>query len=681
MKLTAASLRDFLSLLPHYERLTVAARRDLASIERPSQTCSAADDLRHSLDALIDTGFLLPPSERGRCSVAPSRQNFIRVLRVLREHSVFRTPKQPMFARYMEEHLTAAERDALRSDPAGYSERNWILFRQVTSPDWVEDFLIATNGDWERPYLTPGTPALLSSAEVLRTAQSLIRWLLDHGGHVALRDLAALSRDPELLSSALHAGLRYALLFAALDPGAREAIIGVWPAIAAHVALAAEPPPQMVVPAETLATAFLLEDMTALLIACATEPLRLRANDGQLFAKTVRDLSSALRPLPPWVEQAFDLEAETRLLTTVAYVRTFGLVEQKGFAPSHMAISARGRHWLGLNIGDRLRVLMDGVLDRRQAVAGFQDFEGAQIGVLTPRVHVSTVMKSPPDMHAAVMQPFRSLQGDGFFPIEGIVTFSRTVNPLLAILRQDKNAYFSVGSGYLNHPDTEQLQQLWSDVVRGFLRSRLFPLGGVRLGKGKEGLSIAITPAGRYFLGQTKQWQWAGATDSQVIVQPNFEVTFLGEAPGAEAEIGRFAERRGRQLGALFQITKKSIFAAAAVGMTAENVLEILERVCKREVPSNVRREIHGWFAQCRKVCFESVMLIRCPDRETALRIVGLAKGSAVALNDTVLEYKDPGKQRPWLIKKLKQMGVLVLVEEKAKPAPVHRAKRRWGRW
>ena len=29
------------------------------------------------------------------------------------------------------------------------------------------------------------------------------------------------------------------------------------------------------------------------------------------------------------------------------------------------------------------------------------------------------------------------------------------------------------------------------------------------------------------------------------------------------------------------------------------------------------------------------------PDRETALRILGLAKGSAVALNDTVLEYKD----------------------------------------
>jgi hypothetical protein len=215
-------------------------------------------------------------------------------------------------------------------------------------------------------------------------------------------------------------------------------------------------------------------------------------------------------------------------------------------------------------------------------------------------------------------------------------------------------------------------------MVRGFLRTRLLPLGGVRVGHGKEGVSIALTPAGRYYLGQEKRWQWSVTTDSQVIVQPNFEVTFLGEAPAAEAEIGRFAERRGRQLGALFQITKKSIFAAAASGMTAKDVLEILERVCTREVPGNVRREIQGWFAQCRKVSFESVMLIRCPDRETALRVLSLAKGSATALSDTVLEYQDPGKQRPGLIKKLKEMGVLVSVEE-AVAAP--RRQSGWGRW
>ena len=516
MKLTAANLRDFLSLLPHYERLPMTARRDLASIERPAQTCSA-HDLRNSLAVLIDTGFLLSHTERGRCSVAPSRQDFLRVLRALRVQFVFRTPKQPSFVKYMEGVLTAAERDALRRESADYSERNWILFRQVTAPDWVEDFLSATNGNWERPYLTPGTSALLSSTEVLRTAQNLIRWLLDHGGRAAMHDISALPHNAELLSPALHASLRYALLFAALDPDTMSATIGVWPGIAAHFAMAAKTPPRNVVPDETLESSFLLEDMTALLIACATEPLRLRANDGQLFAKTVRDLSHSLRPLPKWVEQAFEMEPETRLLTTTAYAHTFGMVELRGLPPSQMVVSARGRLWLGLNPGDRLRVLMDGVLDRQQAVPGFQDFEGARIGVVTPRLHVDSRKASPPDMDAAAMQPFRSLQGDGFFPIEEIVAFCRKSNPLLAVFREDKNAHFSVPSGYLNRPDTEKLQLAWSDVVRGFLRTRLFPLGGVRLGKGKEGLSIAITPVGRYFLGQTKQWQWVAATDSQVI--------------------------------------------------------------------------------------------------------------------------------------------------------------------
>ncbi len=137
-----------------------------------------------------------------------------------------------------------------------------------------------------------------------------------------------------------------------------------------------------------------------------------------------------------------------------------------------------------------------------------------------------------------------------------------------------------------------------------------------------------------------------------MIVQPNFDLTFLGESPAAEAEIARFAERRGRGLGALFRITKKSIFAAAAAGLTAENALDVLDRFCTQAAPANVRREIQGWFAQCRKVTFESAILIRCPDRETALKVLGLSKGAATPLNETVLAYKDPGKQRPALIKR-----------------------------
>jgi hypothetical protein len=53
-----------------------------------------------------------------------------------------------------------------------------------------------------------------------------------------------------------------------------------------------------------------------------------------------------------------------------------------------------------------------------------------------------------------------------------------------------------------------------------------------------------------------------------------------------------------------------------------------LDRVSTQAAPANVRREIQGWFAQCRKATFESAILIRCPDRETV-----------------VLAYNEQGKQ------------------------------------
>jgi hypothetical protein len=677
MRLTAEALQDFLTLLPHYDALSVAERRALASIERPSKSCSAFV-LRDSLKALIGAGFLQAPSN-GRCAIEPLRQEFIRTLRLFRGHPVFQTPGQSSFDGYMSGFFTVDERDALRNDAAvSYADRNLVLYRQVTSPDWVQDFLKATGGSWETPFQARGGPALFARPEVLSSAQGVVRWLIAQGGRVILRNLPALAPTRELLTIAVFAAMRYALLFAAIDPNTMEAVLGVWPGVIADLGVtsAEVPPPRNVTPAETFDPLFLVEDMTALLVACATEPLRLRANDGQLFAKTVRDLSATLRPLPKWAEDAFHMDLETRLRTTVSYVRTFQLVREESF-PGQMSVSERGREWLALPIGDRLRVLMDGILDRKQSVRAFHDFRGVEISATGSRLYVGTSMKPVPDLQAGILETFRSLPDDGFFPILEIEAFSQTTNPLLLIYRKDKNAYFSSDIMYLHRPDAEQLQKAWSETLRGFVRARLLPLGGVRLGHGKEGVSIAITPAGRYYLGQSKKWEWSVSTDSQIIVQPNFEVTFLGEAPAAEAEIGRFAERRSQRIGALFQITKKSIFAAAAAGMTAESVLEILERVSTRELPGNVRREIQGWFGQCRRVSFESVMLIRCPDRETALRVLGLAKNGVTALTDTVLEFRDDGKQRSGLIKKLKEMGMLVSVQEKSEPP---RGKH-WGRW
>ena len=679
MKFTAENLRAFFELLPVYESLSIPARREVASIRNPSETGSKYD-YHNSFAELVDAGFLKPAASTDRWKVPPERLTFVRLLRVLHARWVFEWPSPETFSEYIADHLTPAEKKALTVDEPPSWELNAALFREVTSPDYLEGFLIAKGTEWGPAQRDTEEPLALADPEILRLAQRLCRKLIEAGQPAPMRDLPAWEPDSELLTAALAACIRYALLFVSLDRDAAEPVIGPWPATAAYIAALAALAPRKTEPAEIFSPMFLMEDATAMLIACAASPPALRGNDNQLLAKTVREMEAHIQPLPDWVDRAFEFNAETRLRTISSYVRTFGLAVEKGANPARLTVTELGRQWLALPAGDRLRVLADGILDRRQSVELFKHFEGAQIGAVSPQVYAETTVEPLPDFAAAAMRPFRELEGDSFYPLKEILAYCRPeTNPLLAIFRRDKLAYFWAGSLYRARADAAGLHKAWVWTVSEFLRIRLLPIGAVRLGKGKKGISIAVTPVGRYFLGQSQQWQSPGGTVSQVIVQPNFDVTFLGESPAAEAEIAQFAERRSRGLGALFQITRKSIFAAAAAGLTADKALDALARVCTQAAPANVRREIQGWFAQCRKVTFESAILIRCPDRETALKVMGLAKGSATPLSETVLAYKDPGKQRPALIKRLKDMGVLVSQDDQ-KTAPARRPGR-CGHW
>ena len=671
MKFTPENLQAFFALLPVYESLSIPLRREVASIRNPSETGSKYD--YHSyFEELIDAGFLQPAAAPNRWRVPPERLTFVRLLRVLHDRWVFQWPSEETFSEYIADHLTPAEKKAFFVTELPAWERNSAMFRELTSPDYLAGFLSAKGTEWGPANRDTDEPSAFANPGTLRLAQRLCRKLIETGRPLPMRDLPAWEPDSALLTAAVAACIRYALLFVSLNRDTADPVIGPWPTTAAYIAASAAKAPRKTEPLETFSPMFLMEDATALLIACTASPPALRINDNKFLAKTVRELEAHIQPLPDWVDRAFDFNPEIRLRTISSYVRTFGLAVEKGANPPRLMVTELGRKWLALPAGDRLRVLTDGILDRPQSVELFQHFEGAQIGCVAPQVHAETTVAPLPDFAAATTRPFRELEGDSFYPLKEILAYCRPeTNPLLEIFRRDKLAYFWAGSLYKARADAAGLHKAWVQVVSEFLRIRLLPIGAVRLGKGKNGISIAITSVGRYFLGQSQQWQSPGGTASQVIVQPNFDVTFLGESPAAEAEIAQFAERRSRGMGALFQITRKSIFAAAAAGLTADTALEVLDRACTQAVPANVRHEIQGWFAQCRRVTFESAILIRCPDRETALKVMGLAKGSAMALNETVLAYKDPGKQRPALIKRLKDMGVLVLQDDqKTKPPP-----------
>jgi hypothetical protein len=143
------------------------------------------------------------------------------------------------------------------------------------------------------------------------------------------------------------------------------------------------------------------------------------------------------------------------------------------------------------------------------------------------------------------------------------------------------------------------------------------------------------------------------------MVQPNFDVVFLASWRKAESELARFCERKGRHVGTLFKVTKQSIFAAAASGLTRDRVLGSLREYCSAELPPNVEFEISAWFGQYREIALRPALLIHCPDAETALRVAAVAGKKVTRLTDTTLELPD-SKAEPALRKKLREMGIFV---------------------
>ncbi|MGM0628018.1 MAG: helicase-associated domain-containing protein, partial [Candidatus Fermentibacterota bacterium] len=141
------------------------------------------------------------------------------------------------------------------------------------------------------------------------------------------------------------------------------------------------------------------------------------------------------------------------------------------------------------------------------------------------------------------------------------------------------------------------------------------------------------------------------------VVQPDFSVVFMAPSPGAEVVLSQFAERTGREVGAVFRITEEGVMRAASAGIGPKSILSELEALSQRKVPENVVRQIEQWCGRCRRIGRKSVILIRCPDAETALRVKSAGKGKLERLNDTDLALADR-KALKTITRKLREKGI-----------------------
>ena len=664
MKILEINWLAFLADVGGWARIPSAARGVLATSHNPSAEQINFELLEHH-DILLQTNILRRSANGKRVLVNNDVKRFLLVIRALEKNKELESGSKQVFETYLDDYFTYEERNSLASVTGQWYYDHSAIFRRVGRIQWLREFVDAKHNQWVKENVFRSyRESYFELPEVFAMSQRLVGDCLGNREPIPFQELASRYEgcDPAVLDTALMSCIRYLLLFPWLDSNGRNAVLGVWPGILARLNRKPPTPPSAVEATITFQAPLLIHDMTTVLVSAGAETLRVRTGDNRLFAKAQKILEDSLSGIPAWVEEGFQLDKTSRVETALYHVQHLGLVQQKGIHGQDLRIETtkEGLKWLELRAKPRLQRMLDSVAEETKKLKKSSDHYYGAPSLLAYQISLNSDKLFRKVVNAAKEQ-YASLPAGSFVNFKNFCEYhSQCGNPLVKHIEAEGQIQGTLGSHYFYESDTtsEELEESWVDLLTGILRNRLLAMGAATIGQSADGsFCLSLSDAGRYLLGLADDFELEEAAGGDVIVQPNFEVVFLGPRPLAEVEIARFSERRGSELGLLFTITKKSIMKAAAAGVTEESVFETLGLYCARDIPKNVRREISGWFGGCRRISVRSAVLIRCPDAETAVRVLAACGGRAERVTDTILELNDRDR-RSELVRKLKGMGI-----------------------
>jgi hypothetical protein len=221
-------------------------------------------------------------------------------------------------------------------------------------------------------------------------------------------------------------------------------------------------------------------------------------------------------------------------------------------------------------------------------------------------------------------------------PIETVAAESGGIVDLKSV---DEFGHFT-----FSRTDADLLSNLALQMITDFLDLILVPIGGADLGRtADDHVCFRLTPIGRYFLKLTKDFPDLKEPDSgKVVLQPNFEIVFLGTNIRAEGALEPLCERLGHGTGTLFRLSKPRVQNAIDSGKTMESILETLEEITAKTVPDNVRKEMATWGSAIRHFTPEVIVALRCEDPQSAILLRAALGSNATLLTPTVVQIHEP---------------------------------------
>jgi hypothetical protein len=687
MKFFDTDWNMILQWLKVWEKLSPATRRYYLEAKSHAQSVSA-EGYGNELPLALSLGLVESVSS-GRIKPTKASAPFRSVMFQLAKWPLFDgKPDRQQLNDYLKKHFTADEFDTLNT----WNQPGW------DSPRRLEGFLAAQKvADWEQPFLSyhersggqrlsgwgwgveeersPKTAWFANKATV-ETAKHLLRLGLESKRPWALQ--ALLGELPEQLrpavDPALKACLRHGLLFAALDKASFELLIGVCP-FTLHMANRLAPvPPAVQKCTGVLGVPFHIEDMTQVLVLAASDECLLNRNDERQFFKSVETrLREDFVALPQWLTGAdfhMRLNAATAHLLQLRFVTDTYQKEAK----RQLKATPAGRRWLGQSLPDRIREILfesqrlwkdedwedeevssEDYYSDPYDTADLDDYEDEDEPGLDSGKKGSS---GKPNLLAWQKSVWRQA------PVEECVSLSDFLDYHARVSATDSGAVRGRA-----HDDELTQEELRRERLENFFWRALVPCGCVEAaGQGPQDLRFRLSSAGQYLVGLKRSIPCGPANaDARVVVQPNFEIVFLGPDLGAEVAMAAFAERCGRNAGTLFRLTRAKMILAASRGVTAEGALAALGKFSSKPVPENVAAEVKAWFASCRSLTIRHSTLLQTPDEETALRTRQLLGASCGQLSPTLLEW--PDQQLPSkLITKLRESGVFLETDSPKTP-------------
>ncbi|NQU03325.1 MAG: helicase-associated domain-containing protein [Syntrophaceae bacterium] len=660
----------FMETLPLWEKVDTEIRRIFIEKAEPV--------------GLVDPsafGLQLPPLlEVGLVAISPKKEwiklykkaaAFHRGLAAIGMVHIYDGRKDEKVLEIMGEYL---RRHFSQSEVVAFScgQERYIYFdyrRQaatLSSGNWLKQFLEAeTPEEWERRYAWPANKLYLLPEHIFNTARIILRHLMSVPEPVSFRNLPSMFPDINLslIAAAIGGGIRYAIFFPDLRARDLEPIIGIWPSISRYLHRSRPQFPKGIKPKETFESSILMEDMTTVMVACSQEPFRMRLQDETIYARDQRDIAKNMVKIPKWLEIPFRLDESLRIALAVNYLKSLKLVKtEHNESGMRMAPTDQGREWIKKTGKERLRFIIDTVKEHTEILTsyGYYGIDESACYFLPVVWNILIDENMKVNVAQNICDVFNALKSGDFFDLDDFLNYEKTeTNPFL--YEGGNSGAIEIRDGYsIMTASNEMLEKVWREMLSIFVIYRLILLGGASVGPlKKKFICFSVNDIGRYLTGKASDFEYGHKENGEVVVQPNFDVVFLSPSPLVETEIGRFAERKGSGIGVLFRITKKSIIQAASVGWNYKQVDGKLRQIAKKDIPKNVDREIRGWFQQCRRVAMRSSIIIQCPDKETASRVLSTGGRDVEMLTDTIVEFKDRAKGSA-IVRKLHNAGIFI---------------------